>query len=145
MGGEHGAAVQRAGHIDRHRAGRGGRVGIGHRADVAEQAGVVHPQVDAPEPGHHLVGEALERGPVGHVHRGHDRGLRPVDTSVVRSGARANGQRRCVPCAEPEVHARGGEVDGQPGTEATARPGDDSDPAAGRHDHALRRTDRPSA
>ena len=45
-------------------------VGRGQRADRAEQPGVVHPQVDAPEPVDHGVGEARHGVAVGDVDGG---------------------------------------------------------------------------
>jgi hypothetical protein len=132
--GEHGTAVQRAVDVDLHGAGGGLGIGVGQRADVAEQARVVDPQVDPSEPRHHVFGKSLDGGPVGHVHRGQD---------GCRTGL--HGQRGLVASAQCEVQSGGGEVDGQPGPQAATGSGDDGHVAAGRRAHALRRTERSCA
>ena len=118
-------------------------VGLGQRADGPEQAGVVHPEVDAPVSSHDRRREGVQGGAVGHVDGGGDRRLGGLDVAVLRRGPGAGGQDGAVAGAQAQVHPRRGEVDGQAGAQAPAGARHDGDPAADRRRHqAVWRTDR---
>ena len=94
-------------------------IGVGQRSDGREHAGVVHPEVDGPEPFGDVVHEPLERMRVGHVELGRD-----------RVGALGHPAGGCVR-TEPEAHPPRGERSGQARAEAAAGPGHDCDRAGG--------------
>ena len=144
MGGEHRRPVQHAGDVDVDRpsyeVGVGVGVGLGQRADGAEQAGVVHPEVDAAVSSHDRRREGVEGGAVGHVDGGGDRRLGGLDVAVLCRGPGAGGQDGAVAGAQAQVHPRRREVHGQAGAQAAAGARHDGDAAA---DHqAVWRTDR---
>ena len=130
--------------VDLDGAGRGEGVGVGQRADIAEQARVVDPQVDPPEPRHHRRRRSARRRP------GRSRPPRPrreprADLPLVRGRQRAT-RGRGGGGTESELQAGGGEVDGQSGTRGRelAPVTTATRPRAARVHAVPRRTDRSS-